>query len=78
MNKIINSPISIVLTCALIGTAAGIPLNMWIRDGFKPRYERWVELSPLECTFMIDCTRMQPYAVCLENVYQMRQIGIAP
>jgi hypothetical protein len=53
------------------GTLLGKAIN-------KPRYDRWQELSPHEHRFLLDCVKQQSYFVCVENVHQVRQLGIVP
>lgn len=61
------------LGCLLIVISIGV-----ISQEEKSHYDRWTELSGQEILFVRNCVKSQKYLTCLENVHQMRQIGIVP
>lgn len=52
-----------------------VGVSQIINERSAARYE---ELSLEEADLLRECVRQQAYADCLENVYQLRQLGIDP
>jgi hypothetical protein len=67
-----------ILVCSVVGFTVGIPLGNVLSSKLQSRYSRWEELSVWEREFLVDCVLEQPYSTCIENVHEMRQIGIVP